>query len=117
MSDTKEIPLPPGCHCDPAEWMAAPDAICNDFLPIVEGILWCAYCGHDKVCHERPAALDLVSDTDLIRRWLSALHPTNPRVRYTRQAAVQRTFGVGSTAAAQVCRRHGFNPDERVRTP
>lgn len=66
---------------------------------------------------EAPSEKDEVSDAELIRRFLDALRPTNPRVRYTRQSAITKYFGVGSTVARDVCRRHGFNPDERVRYP
>lgn len=56
----------------------------------------------------------LVSDSELVRRWLASYTETNSTMCYTRQHYVTRWFGIGSTAAAQVCRRHGFDPDQRV---
>lgn len=63
-----------------------------------------------------PTDEQIHSDTALIQRWLASQRLANPRwARYTRRAAVQKMFAVGSTSAAQICRRHGFDPDEKVR--
>lgn len=54
---------------------------------------------------------------ELVRRVIAHLRaPPLPR-RSDRPlwTAVVRTFGLGSTYATILCRRHGFNPDERVR--
>ncbi len=59
----------------------------------------------------------IISDSECIRRYLAKMTPTNPRVRWTRSLAIMRAFVCGSTAAAQICKRHGYDPDERVRKP
>lgn len=60
---------------------------------------------------------DLHSDTALLERWFAAQRLVRPEGRggHPRWHVVSETFCIGSTAAAQVCRRHKVDPDELVR--
>jgi len=56
-----------------------------------------------------------ISDDELLRRGVQ-----NSRARYsrgyqTRMSCVQETFLLGSTYAADLCRRFDFDPYEKVR--
>ena len=53
-----------------------------------------------------------IPDSELIHRVISnAGRHVTPMPRW---GAITRLFAVGSTYAAQLCRDHGFDPDEQV---
>lgn len=55
------------------------------------------------------------SDSELVHRWLRAQRPLIKRIGGTfLWAKVSEEFGIGSTSAHDVCRRHGYDPDRRV---
>jgi|HubBroStandDraft_3_1064219.scaffolds.fasta_scaffold317405_2 hypothetical protein len=59
---------------------------------------------------------DIHTDAQLIFRWLASMTLVKPeKGRWTRAAVVKDMFAVGSTSAGQICRRHGFDPDEMVK--
>lgn len=59
-----------------------------------------------------------IPDAELVRRVIISLCvlPRSPRAR-TQQLwiSVSHHFGLGSTYSAQLCRRFGFDPEQRVR--
>lgn len=61
------------------------------------------------------AAASHYSDTELMWRWLRAQRPLTKRIGGTYLwSKVSEEFGIGSTSAQAICRRHGFDPDTRV---
>lgn len=56
------------------------------------------------------------SDTALIHRWLCNRRLAK-RFGTPLSAIVSEVFAVGSTSANQICRRHGFDPDQKVVRP
>jgi hypothetical protein len=56
----------------------------------------------------------LHTDDELVRRWLRA-QPKAKRFGEYLWAKVSRAFCVGSTSAMDICKRHGFDPDLKVR--
>lgn len=57
-----------------------------------------------------------IPDTELVRRVISGLRGGRRRKRQPLWASVGGRFCLGSTYAAQLCRRFGFDPDEQVRS-
>jgi hypothetical protein len=58
----------------------------------------------------------LHSDAELVRRWLYAQN-SRPAMRYgvPLWSKVADHFCIGSTSAMDVCRRHGYSPDLKVK--
>lgn len=60
-----------------------------------------------------------IADAELIRRVISGIAGRRPRTKNTRRAPLWRPVGdafcLGSSYAAQLCRRFGFDPDLEVR--
>lgn len=58
----------------------------------------------------------LHTDSELMRRWLYAQN-TRRAMRYgvPLWSKVSEVFCIGSTSAANVCKRHGYDPDMMVR--
>lgn len=56
----------------------------------------------------------LHTDDELMRRWLRA-QPKAKRWGEYLWAKVSRAFCVGSTSAQDICKRHGFDPDLKVK--
>jgi hypothetical protein len=54
------------------------------------------------------------TDTTLIHRWMAA-ELLAVRGGKTRWAKVRDTFLVGSTTAREICSRHGFDPEQKVK--
>lgn len=54
-----------------------------------------------------------IPDAELVERAVRNAKPSS-RVRKPRWFAVQERFGLGSTYAAELCRRFGLDPDEMV---
>jgi len=54
-------------------------------------------------------SVESITDEELVRR---ALLNTRLKIGEPRWAATMRVFGLGSTYAAQLCRRFGLEPDE-----
>lgn len=61
-----------------------------------------------------PSVAD-ISDKQLVWRAVRSLRRPVKSGGQTLGQAVMWTFGLGSTYAAQLCRRFDFDPDERVR--
>lgn len=60
------------------------------------------------------ASVDDIPDSELVRRAvLAARHPR--RGLQPRWVAVMHVFQLGSTYAAQLCRRYDINPEEEVK--
>lgn len=55
----------------------------------------------------------LPSDDELIKRAIRNARPSD-RGSCVRWAAVSDTFALGSTYSIHLCRKHGFDPDEKV---
>lgn len=55
------------------------------------------------------------ADIELLRRAVQSARHHSRRGRHPRYVAVMSVFGLGSTYAAALCRRFGFDPDEEVR--
>lgn len=55
--------------------------------------------------------VDNISDSELVRR---AVRTCRGKRRGPRWVAVMEMFGLGSTYAHQLCRKHGLDPDEKV---
>jgi len=62
-------------------------------------------------------SLDSIPDVELLRRAVkNARSTTYPKRRPSpRWFAVLETFSLGSTYAAELCRRFGLDPDEMVK--
>ncbi len=58
-----------------------------------------------------------ISDEILLKRAVSSARMRSSRkgARHLRWAAVSDVFALGSTYAAQLCRRFGLDPNEEVR--
>lgn len=54
------------------------------------------------------------NDSELVRRWLYA-QPKAKRYGEYLWSKVSRVFCVGSTSAKDICIRHGYDPDLKVR--
>lgn len=54
-----------------------------------------------------------ISDDELLRRAVKGVHGSY--AGQPRWSAIMDRFALGSTYAAQLCRRFGFDPDEVVR--
>ena len=54
-----------------------------------------------------------IPDDELVRRAIAACKPKSGRPRWS---IVSGTFCLGSTYAAQLCRRFGYDPDEYAKT-
>jgi hypothetical protein len=63
---------------------------------------------------EAPSVND-ISDERHMRMAVQNCRTPHRRGYHTRLGAVMWTFGLGSTYAAQLIRRFGFDPDEMVR--
>lgn len=60
----------------------------------------------------RRPTVDSIPDADLVKRAVVGAHQHGPMK--ARWQHVQDAFGLGSTFAAQLCRRFGLDPDQRV---
>ena len=61
-------------------------------------------------------SVDEIADTELLSRAMRSLTRFTPRSGgQTANQAVMDVFLLGSTYAAQLCRRFGVDPDKRVR--
>ena len=60
-----------------------------------------------------------IPDAELLGRVVRSLVTPRPRRAELAWSEVHRAFGLGSTYAAQLCRRFGFDPDtgEPLKTP
>jgi hypothetical protein len=58
----------------------------------------------------------LHTDSELVRRWLYAVN-TRRAMRHGTPlwVKVSEEFGIGSTSAWDVCKRHGYDPNMMVR--
>ena len=56
--------------------------------------------------------VDCIPDSELVRRAVTACRGRRGDPQW---AAVMDTFGLGSTFARQLCRKHGVDPDRRTR--
>ena len=61
------------------------------------------------------ARLREADDRELLRRAVSGARARGLRGWHNRWVAVMHAFQLGSTSAAELCRRFGLDPDERVR--
>ncbi len=64
----------------------------------------------DRTVHDIP-------DADLLRRVVRNIVTKRPRRQEFAWAAVAEAFGLGSTFAAQLCRRFGLDPDSGNELP
>jgi hypothetical protein len=56
-----------------------------------------------------------IPDVELIRRAIGSIRTIKrPGAGVPRWSVVARQFCLGSTFAAELCRRHGFDPEQRV---
>lgn len=56
-----------------------------------------------------------IPDTELLCRAVRSFRPVKRSGGVPRWEAVSRIFMLGSTYSAQLCRKFGMDPDERVR--
>jgi len=56
-----------------------------------------------------------IPDEELLERAVKYARDRNKRRAHTRREAVQWTFGLGSTYAAELCQRFNLDPFEMVR--
>jgi hypothetical protein len=59
--------------------------------------------------------LDGISNEELVRRAILSLANRNCRFCQPLWASVMRAFLLGSVFAQELCRKHGFDPDMKVR--
>lgn len=52
------------------------------------------------------------TDRELVHRAITAARAREDRPEAPMWSVAKRAFGVGSTVAAAICVRHGFDPDE-----
>lgn len=52
--------------------------------------------------------IDSISSDELVKRAIRSLKPKRGLYLW---CEVMKTFGLGSTFAQQLCRKHGFDPD------
>lgn len=71
---------------------------------------------HIEIIHNvKVASVDDITDGELLRRAVRSFKPTRSILALPRWSRVARVFSLGSTYAAQLCRRYGCDPDERVK--
>jgi hypothetical protein len=58
-----------------------------------------------------------IPDDELLRRAVNGARGYNTRGWHARWEAVADVFQLGSTYSADLCRRFGFDPDEKVKQP
>ncbi len=84
--------------------------------PFVDAWNATSHCGPEKqityIVYSREATVDSIKDEELLLRAVRSCRPKRGSPRWT---AVMQTFGLGSTYAQQLCRRFGFDPEEKVR--
>lgn len=56
-----------------------------------------------------------IPDNELLGRAVRSCRDPYVRGKHPRWTAVAHTFALGSTYAAQLCRRFGVDPDEQVK--
>lgn len=68
---------------------------------------------HEPKGSDKASVAD-IPDADLLRRAVASARSKSWRNRQPRWSHVAARFSLGSTYAAQLCRRFGFDPDEVV---